>query len=148
MVLKLSSIKADLAREESGDWIAYPDWPGVEFNVSSLHAPGYQAARDLVIQRVARKYQGRTVPADESAAIYGKLYSEHVVHGWRGFDVEYSADKALEILSDPAYRDVVRAVEWCAGEISRRDAEYIEVSVKNSERPSAGASARKAQPTG
>ena len=139
MTIKLSSVKADLAREEKGDWIAYPDWPGVEFNVSSLHLPAYQTARDLLLQRLARKYQRKPTPRTEMTVEHGKLYAEHILHGWRGLDVEYSPETAREILSNPEYRNVVAAIEWCAAQVSDVALEFVEEAGKNSARPSAGA---------
>jgi hypothetical protein len=138
MTIKLSSVKADLAREEKGDWIAYPDWPGVEFNVSSLHLPAYQTARDLLLQRLAKKYPRKPTPRAETTVEFGKLYSEHILHGWKGLDVEYSPDTARDILINPEYRNVVAAVEWCAAKVSDVELEFIEEASKNSERPSAG----------
>jgi hypothetical protein len=138
MTIKLSSLKADLQREEKGDWIEYPDWPGVEFNVSSLHLPAYTIARDLVLQRLARVYKGKPTPRDVITAEMGKLYAKHILHGWRGLDVAYSRDKADEILPDPEYRNIVAAVEWCAAKVSDVDLEFVEEAGKNSAAPSSG----------
>lgn len=139
MTVKLSSLKADLAREEKGDWIEYPDWPGVEFNVSSLHLPTYQVARDLLFKRLAKQFKKASVPASVMTTELGKLYAKHILHGWRGLDVVYSAEVATEILSDPEYRNVVAAVEYCASTVSETDVEFVEDEVKNSEKPSATA---------
>ncbi|TAN09785.1 MAG: hypothetical protein EPN45_07275 [Rhizobiaceae bacterium] len=138
MTVKLASLKADLKREEKGDWIEYPDWPGVAFNVSSLLVPAYTTARDLAMQKLARQYKGKPVPGVVMSAELGKLYARHVLHDWRGLDVAYSSDKAAEILVDPEYRNVVAAVEWCAARVSEIDVEFIEDAAKNSVRPSAG----------
>lgn len=115
MTIKLASLKADLAREEAGDWVEYSEWPGVAFNVSSLHKPAYVTARDLLVQRTAKS----KAPADlaKVAAEFGRLYAEHILHNWRGLDEEYTLEKAKTCLTDPAYRDLVAAVEWCAAKI-------------------------------
>lgn len=131
MTLKLASLKADLAREEKGDWIEYPEWPGVEFNVSSVHKPAYVTERDLLLQKLARKYKGKPIPAEVSTPMVGKLYCKHLLHGWRGLDAAYTPETALETLSDPAYRNVVNAVVWCAEQISTVDAEFVEEEEKN-----------------
>ncbi len=138
MVVKLSSLKANLAREEKGDWIEFPDWPGVEFNVSSLHLPAYQTARDILFKRLSRQHK-KAIPSAVLTAELGKLYAKHILHGWRGLDVAYSMDKALEILADPEYRNVVAAVEYCAGRVSEMDIEFVEDEVGNSAKPSAAA---------
>ncbi|MBZ9659773.1 hypothetical protein LB523_12025 [Mesorhizobium sp. ESP-6-4] len=134
-IVKLSSVKADLKREADGDWIEALDLPGVEFNVSSILLPAYTVDRDFMLQRLSKQYKGKA-PRDVITTELGKLYAKHILHGWRGFDVEYSPEKALEILSDPAYRVVVAAVEYCAAKIADVDVQYIEDAGKNSERPS------------
>ncbi|MGB3898353.1 MAG: hypothetical protein WA973_07335 [Mesorhizobium sp.] len=138
MTVKLSSLKADLAREEKGDWIEYPDWPGVEFNVSSLHLPAYVAARDLLVQKMAKKHGGKPVPRDEMTVEHGALYAEHILHDWRGLDVEYSPEVARETLTNIEFRNVIAAVEWCAAKMSEVEVEFVEKAGKNSAPPSAG----------
>lgn len=131
VVLKLASVKADLAREAAGDWVEYPEWPGVAFKVASLYAPAYETARDLLIQRLTKQFKGKPIPAGIKTAEFGKLYCERILQDWRGFDVKYSDDTALDTLTDPAFREVVTAVEWCAARVAMRDAEFIEVAAKN-----------------
>ncbi|KQU79847.1 hypothetical protein ASD00_36010 [Ensifer sp. Root31] len=138
MTVKLASLRADLEREAKGDWIDYPDWPGVAFNVRSLHASSYVTKRDFMLQRLARKYKRKAPPAEVMAREAGKIYCEEVLCGWRGLDVEYTPEIALETLTDPAFRDVVAAIEWCAGEVAQRTVEFVEEATKNSDRPSAG----------
>lgn len=138
MTIKLASLKANLAREEKGDWVDFPDWPGVAFNVSSLHLPAYKIARELMFKKFARTYKKEPVPEAVAFATLGALYDKHILHGWRGLDEPYSADMATKVLTDPEYRNVVAAVEWCAAKISDLDIEFIEDAAKNSEAPSAG----------
>jgi len=139
MTIRLASLAADLALEAAGDWVDYPDWPGVSFNVSSLMKPSYRTERDLLLQRLARRHKGKSPPPAEASIEAGKLFCKHVLHGWRGLDVEYDPDTALRILSDPAYRAVVNAVEWCAAQVGQIELEFVEEAEKNSEAPSATA---------
>lgn len=139
MTVKLSSLKADLAREAKGDWIEYDEWPGVAFNVSSLHLPAYTVARDIMLKRLARTYKNKPVPREVMSAEVGRLYEKHILHDWRGLDVAYSPEVAAEILTNPEYRNVVAAVEWCAAKVSDVEVEFVEDAEKNSERPSSGA---------
>lgn len=136
MTIKLSSIKADLKRETQGDWIDYPDWPGVAFNVSSLLLPAYRIDRDLLGQRLSRQYKGKPIPPEVVTTEIGKLYHKHILHDWRGFDVPYSRETAGQMLADPEYRNIVAAIETCAGKVSDIDVEFVEDAVKNSVRPS------------
>jgi hypothetical protein len=136
MTVKLSSVKADLAREAKGDWVDFPDWPGVAFKVSSLLLPAYRIDRDLLGQRLARQHKGKPIPPDVLTTEVGKLYQKHILHDWRGFDQAYSKELAGEMLVDPEYRAIVSAIEWCAAKIADIDVEFIEDAAKNSERPS------------
>ncbi|QRY68198.1 hypothetical protein JVX98_28335 [Ensifer sp. PDNC004] len=131
MTVKLASLRADLDREAAGDWIDYPDWPGVAFNVRSLHAPKYATKRDLMLQRLTRKHKGRAPPPDVMAREAGKLYCDEILFGWRGLDVAYTPEIALETLTDPAFRDVVAAIEWCASQVAQRSVEFVEEAAKN-----------------
>ncbi len=139
MTIKLASLRANLEREAAGDWIDFPDWPGVAFNVRSLHAPSYTTKRDLMLQRLGRKYKGKAPPPEVMAREAGKLYCDEILFGWRGLDEVYTPELALETLTDPAYRDVVSAVEWCAAQLAQGSIEFVEEATKNSDRPSAGA---------
>lgn len=136
MTIKLASLKADLKREEKGDWIAYPDWPGVEFNVSSLNLPAFAAARTMEVQRLSIVHKGN-IPPDVMTTTTGKLLDKHILHGWRGLDETYSPARASEVMSDAAYRPVINAVLWCANEISAIEVKFADEDVKNSEKPSA-----------
>lgn len=134
--IKLSSLKADLTRETKGDWVAFPDWPGVEFNVSSIHLPEFTTARALMYQRLNVVHKSN-IPQDVHTAEIGALLNKHILHGWRGFDIPYSQESAAEVMTDPAYREVIAAVQWCAGELGKVEVAFSENEAKNSEKPSA-----------
>lgn len=136
-IVKLSSTKADLDREAKGDWIEAVDHiPGVSFLVSSLLLPAYRIDRDLVGQRLSRQFKGKPIPPDAMQIEIGKLFAKHILHGWKGFDEPYTKQRAEELLTDPSYRLVVSAVEWCAAKMADVDVEFVEDAAKNSERPS------------
>lgn len=139
MTIKLTSLKADLDRESRGDWIEIPDLPGVSLKVSSQHLPAYKIARDMLHKRLQRKYKGKDVPDDVIISEMGKLYAAHILHDWKGFDEEYSAEAALRILSDPAYRLIISAVSWASERVADVDVQFVEDEVKNSEKRSAAA---------
>lgn len=128
----LSSLRADLDREKSGDWIAYPAWKGVRFNVSALTLPSYETARDLMFKRLGEQYKDEQIPKEVISIELGALYAEHILHGWEGFDEEYTREVARERLTDPSYRAVVSAVEWCAAKISEVSVKFTEVELGNS----------------
>jgi len=138
MTIKLSSLAADLAREEKGDWIDYPDWPGVAFNVSSLNLPAFTVARDILLQRLNRVYH-RKIPQQVQTVEVGKLMATHLLHNWRGLDVPYSPEVAMTTLSSPEYRDVTAAVQYCAAMVSQVEFEVLPDDLGNSGKPGAPA---------
>lgn len=139
MTVKFASVKANLADEEKGEWKPSSKFPGVEFLVSSLQSPAYVLARDLLSQRWARKYRGKPVPLDVRHDEMGKLFAEHILHGWRGFDVEYDPAAAEAALRNREYRELLADIEQCAAEVGEAEVEYLEEAGKNSGAPSASA---------
>jgi hypothetical protein len=129
----LSSLRADLDRELNGDWVAYPLWKGVRFKVSALTVPAYETDRDLMFKRLTQEYkEDARIPKDLMMVELGKLYSKHILHGWEGLDVEYTPEVADQTLTDPSYRAVIAAVEWCAAKISEIEAQFTKAEEGNS----------------
>ncbi len=138
MTVKLSSTKADLDREAKGDWIEPVDHiPGIKLLVSSLLFPAYRIDRDLVSQKLARRFKGKPIPPDAMQVEVGKLFAKHILHGWEGFDEPYTKERAEELLIDPSYRLLVAAIEWCAAKMADVEVEFVEDTAKNSDRLSA-----------
>lgn len=138
MVVKLASLKADLAREAEGDWVDYPDWPGAGFRVSSILSEPFVTARDIFLKQMAARNIPVSSADPEMTKGIGRLYCQHILHDWRGFDAPYSEDVALETLTDPSHRDMRAAVHWCAHKLSQTSVEFVDVAAKNFAAPSAG----------
>lgn len=142
-MLKLSSIKADTARENDGDWVSVPDLPGVRLKVRSLEYSPYRMARDLLVQKFARKYGRRPVPPEVTTAEFGKLYATHILLDWEGVAddsgvaIKLTREVAIEYLTDPEFRRLTAAVEWAASMVAETEADFTEDSSKNSAPPSA-----------
>lgn len=136
MTIKFSSIKVNVAAEREGSYIDIPDWPGVKLGVRSLETPAYKIAIDLLVQRYARKYKGKTAPPDVRDADVGKLLAEHILFGWEGFDEAYSADIASDTLTSPDGRELVKQTLWAAGQVGETEVEFVSDAVKNSVTPS------------
>ena len=128
----LASLRADLEREKLGDWVAYPLWQGVRFKVSALTLPAYETDRDLMFKRLNQQYKDERIPKEVLSAELGGLYAKHILHDWEGLDVAYSADTARQTLTDPSYRVVVSAVEWCAAKLSEVEAKFTKDEEGNS----------------
>lgn len=134
----LKSLRVDLDRESKGDWVDSLNIPGARFAVSSLHMPAYQTALEIMTMRLQRKYKSAPVPPEVRVKENGKLYAEHILHGWEGLDEPYTPDLALQCLTDPAYRPLITEVINCALRLGEPDVEYLEEEEKNSDAPSAG----------
>jgi hypothetical protein len=138
MAVKLSSLAADTNKEASGDWIDIPELVGVALKVRSFNYGPYRIARDLLLQRSARRNRGKPVDQDENEREFGKLYAEHILIDWRGFDVAYDAKVARESLIDPAMRDLRRHVEYAASQVGASEVEFMEDALGESKPASAG----------
>lgn len=142
--LKLTSIRAGLDRQYVGDWVPYPVWSGVRFNVSSPKLPAYQRAMEKNAREFAKKFTSAADILSDEAREFGRqsdvhLVCEYILHGWDGIDVDYSPDVAEKYLLDPEYEAMFNAIKWCANKLAEINAEYIEDVAKNSEEPSATA---------
>ncbi len=138
MTIKLSSLKADIVAEREGQWIEPKDWPGLgalpglAFLVRSTQYPPYLSARAAAQQRLAKKFDDGNVPPEELARADGTLAVEHLLMGWRGFDIPYAKDAAEQVLTDEAHRTLRDIVFWCATKVGKRDVEFMETEGKNS----------------
>lgn len=130
-MLKLESVKSDLKAEREGAWVPCPEWEGVSFKVRSIEAPEFTMARDALLRRLSKKHKGDPIPPDDLTREIGIVYAKHILLGWKGLDKEYSEALALEVLTDPAYRQVAKAIEDCSVKVGKSDAQFVEASAKN-----------------
>jgi hypothetical protein len=143
MALKLSSIAADLAKENEGDWVDISEWAGVRLKVRSINSKDYQIARETRVNKMIQSL-GRLPLAPEMQPHIAKLAASFLLIGWEGVIVgdgdvptEYSPAVAMELMTDPAMRPFVEQVIWAATRIGSRDAEFTSAAIKNSAQPSA-----------
>ena len=136
MSLKLSSIKADLAKEAEGDWVSIPEWPGVRLKVRSINSKDYQTARELRVQKFVKDL-GRLPTSIEMEPHVNRLAAAFLLIGWEGINgdddqpLAYTPKTALELLSDPAMRELTMQVIWAANRVGVRDAEFTADAIKN-----------------
>lgn len=118
--------------DKDGIWIPLPDL-GMEFKVRSFDYPAYVAARNQLVQRLARTYKRTQNEARETeySEGIGRLYAKHLLLDWKGFDEEYSAEAALEKLPDPAWKKFRQFVEIAIIEASDARLEFVEDVEKN-----------------
>lgn len=131
MTIKIESILVDTDVEKNGLFIEIPEWPGVSLGVRSLELPAYKIALDVLVGRFARKYKGKNAPPVERDSEVGKLLAKHVLFGWKGFEEPYSEEYALELLSSPKGRNLVKQTLWAASQVGEVDIEFVEEATKN-----------------
>lgn len=141
MALELSSIKRDLAREDEGEWIEIPEWPGIKLKVRSIQSRDYQVQRGLLEQRL-QKALGRQPTMPEWEPALGKLVARHLLRGWEGLlldgqPLEYSPDTAIAMFADRQWSGLEMQAIWAATRVGDRDAEFTVDATKNSAAPSA-----------
>jgi hypothetical protein len=146
MALRLSSLRADLKRENEGDWVEIPDFPGLKLKVRSFNYGPFVTAKSLVDQRNQRRYfsKRKDAPPEELYELNARLYLDHILLDWDGLDGDDGKPvpfaKAEEILLDPAFRVLHDGIRYAGLLLSQVDADYIEDVRKNSPPPSAGSS--------
>lgn len=136
MTIKIASIKNKVDVEREGEWIDIPDWSGVSFEVRSNEYGPYKLALELLVQRFARKYRNKPVPAQERDSEVGKLVVDHILLDWKGFDQDYDKDFAIDLITSPEGRDFAKQVLWAAGQVGHVELEFVKESVKNFKTPS------------
>lgn len=140
MAVKLGSLAVDLKREQEGEWVDIPELPGVKLLVRGFGYGPYQMAKGQIEARWVRKFGRDPVPTEISHRENGKLYADHILLGWDGFDEPYSDERALDVLTDPAFREVHDHIRYAGQKIMQSEAEFVEDAAKNSRRRSAGSS--------
>lgn len=136
--LKLSSMRVDLEKEREGNWEpAFDIDPDIRWFVRSTNYGPFKTARDAVQIRLTRKH-GSSVPDDVLAEEYGKLAVQYLLLDWEGLveddettEIEFSPEKAREILTDPAYRIVRGSIYMAASRVGVGEAEFVGAGAKN-----------------
>lgn len=137
MTVKLSSCRVDAKREREGDWVESVVLPSVSFKVRSTTYPAYTVARDMLQQKLRRKAGSKPIPETDWIPAHGRLYHEHLLLDWKGFDEEYSPENAERVMTDFEFRLVISAVEMAAASLAQADIDFVEEQSKNSETSSA-----------
>lgn len=132
------AIKLDsLISDDDAEWVDLDEVLGASLLVRPIDYSPYTQARQKLLKRLVRTYKEEPIPEKVIIPAIGKLYAQHLLLGWKGFDVEYSAVAAEERLTDWSWRKLTRQVEWAATQSTIVNAEMVEDAEKNSEAPSA-----------
>lgn len=125
--IKLESLLSD----DDAEWVDLDEVPGASLLVRPIDYPPYTQARATLFRRLQRAYKEEPVPEKILVTSLGKLYAEHLLVDWKGFDVEYSYAAAEERLSDWSWRKLTRQIEWAAGKLTTINAEMVDDAAKN-----------------
>lgn len=131
MAIKLSSVKVDTKKEAEGEWVDITELPGVKLRVRSFAYAPYRTARSIALQRLARRYGRDPVPDPAMNKELAKLYSEHILLGWEGFDVPYTEETARETLSNPEFRVLLDYIDYAANRVGQQEVEFVESAAGN-----------------
>jgi hypothetical protein len=146
--LKFSSLEVDIKAETDGEWIPIKKWigldpdepysvtdlPGIEFFVRSDNYQPYKVARQKLgekLEETKSDYPDGIIPDDVADIEHGRIMAEHLLLGWKGFDVEYTPEMAMAALTKPAGRVHRQMVIFCARKVGRRKAEFDKDAAKN-----------------
>lgn len=133
--MKLSKFKIDHNVAEEGQWVDIGD--GVELKIARMGNRKYNET----IRRLSKphKYQidNDTLPQEISEEIMNKAVAECILLDWKGLEdddgqpINYSRQKAFELLSDPDLAPFKRQVIGIAQTDETFRNEMVEDTVKN-----------------
>ncbi|MCA1971325.1 MAG: hypothetical protein LDL44_00660 [Caenispirillum sp.] len=131
--IKFGSLKTDAKTLADGAWEEVDSLPGVAFLVRPFHYKPYEVARDALLRKLARaaKKTGGVIDPERRDCGIGALMGEHLLLGWRGFvdddgktAYEWTKERGVAHLSDPAFRELRAAVMEACAQASETDVEY------------------------
>lgn len=130
--IKLSSLRNDIVKEREGEWVPSRAFPGAEFLVKSTNCPEYVSARQEEVRRIQEMYRDKAkVDQDQVHIDEAKSVCLHLLRGWKGFDIEYSEDAALQELMDIGQAPLLNDILDCASRVGRYKIAFVEDDSKN-----------------
>lgn len=142
--MKLNAVRVDPRAQTEGEWYEFPSFDGFAVRArGNLYAP-YRAALDHARRRAARRSPDAIVPPDMLEQITMEEIVNHLLLDWRGLlgddgqPIEFSKDKARDLLLDPAYRPLGDLVVQAVVAIGQETEAERAAAAKNSGAPSAG----------
>lgn len=130
--MKLSDVRFDSAQVD-GIWVTF--YGDLEFLIAREGNPEYNEAMRVALRPHAEEARDSELTDQTFEELRKRVSSEHVVKGWRnmqddeGNEIEYSPEKAYEILNDPAYEEL-----WLFVVVqSRKYEKYRRHSIKRAE---------------
>ena len=132
---KLSQIRSDTEKTSEGIWLEFA--VGIRLKVARLHNPAYSKYLTTLQKPYTRQIRAGILDADVAGELVRKAVARHILVGWeniedeQGKPIPYSAEKALEFLSDPALSEMYDFVLEVSASAELYRAELHEDSAKN-----------------
>ena len=117
---KLGQFRSDTALEAEGVWVEYA--AGIEFKIARLNNPAYRKCLRKLLRPEVRRARSKRLDDDRADELTLKAMARHVLVGWKnienddGVPIEYSPEKAFEILSAPEYHEIREFIEVTASD--------------------------------
>ena len=136
--MRLSEMAVDVKLQEEGEWFDHPIFEGVRVCVRSVHSEAYKRRNRQLLNRLpprSVRKRGDSVEAFEEIQL--RLLAEAALVGWTGVDgedeepLEFSPEKAAEILKKPEYRKFAAGIAECANQAGDRDEAWLEEDAGN-----------------
>lgn len=135
--MKLSDMKVDSGRIESGDWVGdLPGLPSLRLKVRGTGNSTYRALQSKLVRAVpaAERIEGLSLAHQES--IMTELLLQTVLVDWSGLEdeageIKYSPERARELLLDPELRALRDAVATAGDIVANRRKSDLEQAEKN-----------------
>ncbi len=108
-MVKLSRIRVDTDKAQNGVW---KDWNGIGLLIARIHTPHYQEVLQRHIEPVLHIVSENGNSCSEAQEATNRAISEAVLLDWRNLEgddgepLEYSPEKAYELLTDPELVDL------------------------------------------
>lgn len=106
---------------DQGTWIEAEENPGVWLRVRPITSPAYVTAYALGCLALKRKYGEASIPELELVDLLVRLVHRYILTDWRGLEFDYSAEGAVEMLSDVHF-GLLGAVLSCSKRAARTNA--------------------------
>lgn len=135
--MKINKVKVDVDRENAGDWVQSPQFPELWVKVRSIHNTDFRRSFQEEKRKVHRKYGKQPVPVDVEDKVMGRAVVDHVLLDIKGLEdendapIEYDREFGLQVMTDPAYRNLSDLVVWAANIVGEQINDEIDEDVKN-----------------
>lgn len=110
-MVDISKIRVDAEAERTGRWVSWDH--GIQLRIARMNTPAFQERmRELSQPNIEKIRDG---DKDLIRAVTIECVAECVLLDWKGLEdggepLEYSKEKAVELLSDPGLRDLYEFV--------------------------------------